>query len=596
MSSNKSGTILLVEDEVIISIVVTKTLKRFGYNVLSINSGERAVELASSGECMDLILMDIDLGDGIDGTEAARQILKIRDIPIVFHTSHSERDMVERVRGITRYGYVIKSSGDFVLQSSIEMAFELVEAHKKVKASEEHFYEMYDRAPLGYQSLDENGYFIEVNRSWLETLGYSREEVIGKWFGDFLAPEYVDAFRERFPIFKAEGKIHSEFQMMHKNGERRFIAFEGRIGYKEDGSFLQTHCILSDFTERKEMEDKLRNSEERYSVALAAVDDGIWEWNTSDGSGFFNPRYYIMLGYADNEFTANYDKWRNLVHPDDLECVENILKGSIDNGIKFNIDLRMKMKSGEWLWVCTRGNVVEKDAAGRAIRMVGTLSDVTTRKHAELERREAEERINKLLKEKELILKEVHHRIKNNMNTINGILTLQADEVKDPLALDALNDAISCVSSMMVLYDKLYRSDNVEQVSVKEYLAALLDEIIRNFRNSGIIKIDKYIDDFMLEVRILVPLGIIVNELITNTMKYAFDGKSEGIITISASARENHVILVIEDNGVGIPESINFKNSTGFGMQLVDMLTGQIGGSIKIERGEGTRFVLEFDV
>jgi PAS domain S-box-containing protein len=119
--------------------------------------------------------------------------------------------------------------------------------------SEDRFRVLFDQAPLGYQSLDENGCFIEVNAAWLNTLGYQRDEVLGKWFGDFLAPEFVEAFRNRFPQFKATGKIHSEFQMIHKNGTRRFIALDGRIGHNPDGSFKQTHCILSDITEIKQM-------------------------------------------------------------------------------------------------------------------------------------------------------------------------------------------------------------------------------------------------------------------------------------------------------------------------------------------------------
>ncbi|MBL8025079.1 MAG: PAS domain S-box protein [Fibrobacteres bacterium] len=115
----------------------------------------------------------------------------------------------------------------------------------------ERFHSLFEKAPLGYQSLDIDGVFLEVNHAWLDTLGYKREEVIGKWFGDFLAPEYVQAFKERFPIFKAQGKIHSEFFMLHKDGSRRYIVFDGRIGHNTDGTFKQTHCILKDETERK---------------------------------------------------------------------------------------------------------------------------------------------------------------------------------------------------------------------------------------------------------------------------------------------------------------------------------------------------------
>jgi PAS domain S-box-containing protein len=120
--------------------------------------------------------------------------------------------------------------------------------------SAKNFSEMFMEAPLGYQSLDENGMFLEVNTIWMETLGYKREEVIGKWFGDFLAPDYVEPFRKRFPIFKKNGEVHSEFEMVDKSGKHKFIAFEGRIAYKHDNKQLRTHCILQDITEQRNAE------------------------------------------------------------------------------------------------------------------------------------------------------------------------------------------------------------------------------------------------------------------------------------------------------------------------------------------------------
>ncbi|MGE0090301.1 MAG: PAS domain S-box protein [Bacteroidales bacterium] len=136
---------------------------------------------------------------------------------------------------------------------------------KVLKESEERFQLLFNKAPLGYQSLDFDGNFMDVNQQWLDTLGYARDEVIGKWFGDFLVPEFRDAFRERFPIFKAQGYIHSEFEMLHKNGNRLFIAFEGKIGYNKLGEFIQTHCILQDITDKRKAELALRESEKKLS-------------------------------------------------------------------------------------------------------------------------------------------------------------------------------------------------------------------------------------------------------------------------------------------------------------------------------------------
>lgn len=139
---------------------------------------------------------------------------------------------------------------------------------KVLQESEERFAHLFERAPLGYQSLNEDGCFLEVNEAWLSTLGYTKNEVLGKWFGDFLSPEHVETFRKRFPEFKKEGKIHSEFAMLHKNGEILFIAFDGRIGHKKDGSFEKTHCILKDITEEKIVEKELRESEEKFRLVM----------------------------------------------------------------------------------------------------------------------------------------------------------------------------------------------------------------------------------------------------------------------------------------------------------------------------------------
>ena len=212
------------------------------------------------------------------------------------------------------------------------------------------------------------------------------------------------------------------------------------------------------------------------------------------------------------------------------------------------------------------------------------------------ERKLAENQINSLLAEKELLLREVHHRIKNNMNVITSLLSLQADKLHDPSAIAALEDSGNRVQSMMVLYDKLYRSADFREVSANEYLTSLIDEIVNNFPNRGLVTIEKQIDDFILDAKTLSPLGIILNELLTNIMKHAFIGRENGVIGVSLSIKETHATLIVQDNGVGIPESIDITASAGFGMQLVGILTEQLEGTMTIERDNGTKFILEFEI
>ncbi len=228
------------------------------------------------------------------------------------------------------------------------------------------------------------------------------------------------------------------------------------------------------------------------------------------------------------------------------------------------------------------------DDAGRLEEVIHIAMDITGRKLAD-------EKIQNLLAEKELILREVHHRIKNNMNTIAGLLYLQSEAMKAPEAAAALKDARSRVVSAMILYDKLYRSDNFQKISIKDYLTPLVNEIFESYPNKSVVKLETHIDNFTLDAKKLFPLGIILNELLTNAMKYAFIGLEEGLIRISAGSSNDLASITIENNGNEIEESVDFTTSKGFGLQLVSGLARQIGGSIRIERNNGTKFILEFE-
>lgn len=175
-----------------------------------------------------------------------------------------------------------------------------ITAYKRIeletKQSEERFQLLFNKAPIGYQSLDFDGYFIEVNQQWLSTLGYSKEEVIGKWFGDFLCPEYVEGFRKRFPLFKSQGYIHSEFEMLTKDGNRLFMAFEGKIGYDTDGKFKQTHCVLQDITNQRKAEKALIESEERYKYLFENSGVGVGYYTVDGNIISYNKKALEYIG------------------------------------------------------------------------------------------------------------------------------------------------------------------------------------------------------------------------------------------------------------------------------------------------------------
>ena len=257
-----------------------------------------------------------------------------------------------------------------------------------------------------------------------------------------------------------------------------------------------------------------------------------------------------------------------------------------EKGFVENVEAVFKRKNGGRFVGTVSGRVISlQDEA----HVVGVIHDIT-------ERKRAEQAIRALLTEKELILKEVHHRIKNNMSTIQSLLSLQADTLSDPTATAALQETGNRIRSMMMLYDTLYKSANFTELSISEFLPPMIDEILANFPNSGSIKIEKRIDDFVLQVKKLQPLGIIVNELLTNAMKHAFIGTGDQKIEVSAMLEGDLVVVVVKDNGKGISESINSPASDGFGLMLVEALSKQLLGEIDIERDNGTRVRLRFPI
>lgn len=181
------------------------------------------------------------------------------------------------------------------------------------------------------------------------------------------------------------------------------------------------------------------------------------------------------------------------------------------------------------------------------------------------------------------------------MNVIIGLLTLQSEMMDNQESQNILNDAADRLKSMNLLYDKLYLPGNEKTISLKEFLPSFINEVISIFPVTIPIEVKTEIDDITLSNTAVTPVIIILNELITNSMKHAFSGSDSGIISVTALLRDNRISFIYEDNGIGLPPDFTLEDSTGFGAQLVSMLAEQIGGTVKTEPGKGVKFILEWD-
>jgi PAS domain S-box-containing protein len=199
------------------------------------------------------------------------------------------------------------------------------------------------------------------------------------------------------------------------------------------------------------------------------------------------------------------------------------------------------------------------------------------------------------LDEKEIIIKEVHHRIKNNLNSVEGLLEVQLNTVHHPEAVQSLQLAVGRLRSMRMIYEKLLLlNQNYHELSVKSYLEDLIDSYKALFPEDKYIRIEKRIEDYNMEVKRLFSIGVIVNELLTDVLKYSFNDRDSGVVKVNLSFKNKKGTLVIEDNGVGLPTGFELEKNTGFGLKLVRMMSEQMGGQFSIQSNQGTRSEVSF--
>ncbi len=772
MDTEGKKTILLVEDEAIIAMAEAETLRGFGYRVVTAHSGEKAVGIATGGigaggDKIDLILMDIDLGRGIDGTEAARRILAERTVPIVFLTSHSEKEYVDSVRQITRYGFVIKNSGEFVLRSSIEMAFELFEAHSSSRESEEQLSTTLESIGDAVVAVDRQGRVVLMNSVAERLTGWRADEARGLPLTELfhivnaLTRERCDNPVEQVLTGGIVVGLANHTVLIARDGTEYHIADSAAPIRDRDGGIRGVVLVFRDVSEEYRTQEALRESEERYRLLAHHMQQGlavhevvrdpagtVVDYRFLDMNPFFESitglkrealigktvrdvmpdtepywieqygrvaqtgiplfyenysqelkKYYRVVAYRlkPGQFaTVATDITEHRTERSIIQLLsavsEEFLRAtpeSLDyrfitdtarnlSGAQYAAFNLFEVQGKDFTTVAVSG---QRDSFGRAAAMLGfeisgkrwqhdpvraerTASGVITRfsrlqeltgsvlpvslvqllersfgigeavvaKIAKddvvigdftllmpagtafsrselvevycrevgllLTRLRAEARVNSLLREKELLLREVHHRVKNNMNTMASLLSLQSDMVKEPAAASALKDAERRLRSMEVLYDRLYRSVNVKEMSIRDYLPPLVNDIVRSFPDRARIEVELQVADFMMDPKALSALGIIMNELITNSMKHAFTGRDSGRISVSAAERKRSVRITVQDDGIGIPRSVEMESSGGFGLHLVQMLMKQTDGTVRLDRGRGrgrgTKFVLDF--
>ncbi len=408
--------------------------------------------------------------------------------------------------------------------------------------------------------------FGATYEAFLETIHPDDREPVNK--------AYTDSLKNKQPYDVTH-------RLLMKDGRVKWVSEACRTDYNPQGQAIQSVGIVQDITERKLAEEALRESEKRYHILFDQSPDGILLIDSEGKILEFNDAAHRQLKYSREEFAQ-----LRLFDLDPVESPDEI-RGSlrkIQEMGQARFDVKHRTKQGEVrdVYVIAQAMILSERPVVHTI-----WHDIT-------ERKKAEELILRSLKEKEVLLKEIHHRVKNNMQVISSLLNLQARNIADATIRAMFEDARNRVNSMALIHRKLYQSEDLAHIDFNEYLRGLVADIADTYkRDDVVLSVD--LEPIVLDVNVAIPCGLIANELVSNSLKYAFPGGKKGTITIGLGrdGKGNHV-LTVADNGVGFPETVDFRNTASLGLQLVNMLTGQIYGTLELSRAEGTAFRITF--
>jgi PAS domain S-box-containing protein len=408
-----------------------------------------------------------------------------------------------------------------------------------------------------------------------EHLTRLRNEYVNFWY-----PRYAEVFKGKKLEFEKED--FTERKVYRK-------VFINPIA-NERGEITEISCIAHDITDSKIYEQKLLNQTGKLSAIFDSSHHYIWTINREEKLTSFNKNYFDLI-------TALYDTRPYIglmldrgVLANDRQYTE-LLKAHYDKafqGIATNFEIETTDKDYKNIYLEIFLNPIFENQ--KVVEVSGIAHNITEKKHVQ-------QRMELSLKEKEVLLKEVHHRVKNNMQVISSILNLQSSYVSDEYALTLLKESQNRIKTMAYIHESLYQNKSFTSVNFSEYVHTLVNNIVQSYSaSSEKIKLNLNVDKVTLSLDSSIPAGLIINELITNSIKHAFPGSRQGMITFNLSCENNLVFLELKDNGVGFAEGVDFENSHSLGLQLVNTLIEQIDGKFKFksQKNEGTEVLVTF--
>ena len=535
-------------------------------------------------------------------------------------------------------------------KSSVELPYEkLAIAEEKLRKGVENKYiTLFDNASDAIITTDLEDGVTSWNRSAEKLFGWEAQEVIGKKLSSLIVPLNLQVQKEGLISDTLDGKSASGIETVrfHKDGNRIFVDLTMSQLLDSNHNLTGLSFIFRDITQRKEMEEALNKSRNLLDTIKSVQDNYIVDSNmqvtfneilanllslTQSEYGFIGEilhtaegepylKVHAFTNIAWNKKTQEFYKNNT---PEGMDFFNlKTLFGEVITGGKpviannpsadprrgglpeghpsLNTFLGIPFYQGEKLigmiGIANHPAGYDEDILEYLTPLLSTCANIIEAYRNDQRRKLAEKQIEDSLKEKETLLKEIHHRVKNNMQIVSSLLSLQTQNIEDKKYKDIFIDSQNRIHAMALIHEKLYHSENLAHINFKEYIDEIVSNISSSYGLNSNIKIDINVENIPINIDNAVPCGLIINELITNSLKYAFPKGRRGKIQISVKSKENNLIqLSIGDDGIGIPKDLDIRNAKTLGLTLITALAeNQLDGEIIINREKGTEFQINF--
>lgn len=460
---------------------------------------------------------------------------------------------------------------------------------RKLKESESSWRRIIDGALEGFFQSDAEGHFIRANQAMAKILGYDSAEELIKSSEPLASTLYVEpGKREEYKkMMQEKGEVRGFlFQARRRDGTTCWLLENARAITDRKGKLLYYEGYVQDVTNAKKTAENLMETKAQLESLIHAAADLIYFKDKNGKYVIVNKAFEQMFALAREKILGKNDAE---ILPADLalQCIASDA-AALRELRPTTIEETLVTSNGKKVVFETiKAPVFGPDSS--LVGLVGISRDITQRK-------KTEEELRNLVQEKEILLREIHHRVKNNMQVISSLLSLQAQKLTDNQAVQALKECQERIRSMALVHDKLYQQQAFHRIEFSSYLRTLATHLFHAYQiDSRLIRLRVEAEEIHLNLNTAIPCGLIVNELITNALKHAFAPGQGGEIVVGLSRTEGgQLLLTVKDNGRGLPADFNINQSPSLGLEIVNILVNQLGGSLKVATAAGTEFQVIF--